>query len=83
MQAANLATTNMQADNLATTTIARECKLRHGHKHNIKAIATWATHKNSRILLHIAGPISVLRTQKSMFSILHGARQGQAGKQAD
>ena len=26
---------------------------------------------------------SVLRTQKSMFSILHGARQGQAGKQAD
>ena len=26
---------------------------------------------------------SVLRTQTSMFSILHGARQGQAGKQAD
>ena len=83
MQADNLATTNMQADNLATTTIAHECKLRHGHKHNIKAIATWATHKNNRIPSSTLPDISVLRTQKSMFSILLGARQGQAGKQAD
>ena len=31
--------------------------------------------KQPHPLLHIAGPISVLITQKSMFSILHGARR--------
>ena len=49
----------------------------------------WRRHTRAHTHTHIHSSTprththSVLRTQKSMFSILHGARQGQAGKQAD
>ena len=85
MQADNLATTNMQADNLATTTIAHECKLRHGHKHNIKAIATWATHKNSRIPPpHCRTHLSLENTEVHVFNITwcKAGASGQAGRLA-
>ena len=80
----------LQTQNILGAECTHECRFRHRHKHNItldmiKAIATWAAHKNNRIssstLPDPSGPISILRTQKSMFSILHGARQGQASRQ--
>ena len=97
MQADNLDTTNMQATCKRTTWQQPTCKRTTWQQQQslMNANSNTGTSTTSKqqllgqhtrtaaSLLHIAGPISVLKTQKSMFSMLHSARQGQASKQAD